>query len=92
MDQQKLELRDPRDCGIFGTLYRGVGCKDGSGDEEAYDFTMSLRGLVPGSHKIWLATPTLSRTIVPGLYCQKVAVDLASLEPAGQPKFVAGGP
>jgi len=37
----------------------------------AYDFTMSLRGLVPGPHKIWLANPTLSQTIVPtGAYFQ----------------------
>jgi 4-carboxymuconolactone decarboxylase len=38
---------------------------------DAYDFTMKLRGLVPGPHKIWLANPTLSRTIVPtGAYFQ----------------------
>jgi 4-carboxymuconolactone decarboxylase len=37
----------------------------------AYDFTMSLRGMVPGPHKIWLANPTLSQTIVPtGAYFQ----------------------
>jgi 4-carboxymuconolactone decarboxylase len=32
---------------------------------EAYDFTQKLRGMVPGPHKIWLANPKLSRTIVP---------------------------
>ncbi len=38
---------------------------------EAYDFTMKLRGLVPGPHKIWLANPKLSQTIVPtGAYFQ----------------------
>jgi 4-carboxymuconolactone decarboxylase len=38
----------------------------------AYDFTMKLRGMVPGPHKIWLANSTLSRTIVPtGYYFQK---------------------
>ena len=37
----------------------------------AYDFTRELRGLIPGPHKIWLANPTLSRTIVPtGAYYQ----------------------
>src|SRR5579875_3217490 len=37
----------------------------------AYDDTMRLRGIVPGPHKIWLANPTLSRTIVPtGAYFQ----------------------
>ncbi len=38
---------------------------------EAYDFTMKLRGQVPGPHKIWLANPELSKTIVPtGKYYQ----------------------
>jgi 4-carboxymuconolactone decarboxylase len=37
----------------------------------AYDDTRKLRGLVPGPHKIWLANPKLSRTIVPtGAYYQ----------------------
>lgn len=39
--------------------------------KQAYDLTLSLRGLVPGPHKIWLANPALSRTIVPtGAYFQ----------------------
>lgn len=38
----------------------------------AYEFTRELRGLVPGPHKIWLANPTLSTTIVPtGAYYQR---------------------
>ncbi len=38
---------------------------------DAYDFTMKLRGQVPGPHKIWLANPKLSKTIVPtGAYYQ----------------------
>jgi 4-carboxymuconolactone decarboxylase len=38
---------------------------------QAYDYTHELRGLVPGPHKIWLANPTLSETIVPtGAYYQ----------------------
>jgi 4-carboxymuconolactone decarboxylase len=37
----------------------------------AYDFTTKLRGFVPGPHKIWLANPKLSQTIVPtGAYFQ----------------------
>ena len=37
----------------------------------AYDFTKQVRGMVPGPHKIWLANPTLSQTIVPtGAYFQ----------------------
>jgi 4-carboxymuconolactone decarboxylase len=39
---------------------------------DAYDFTLKPRGMVPGPHKIWLANPTLSKTIVPtGKYFQK---------------------
>ena len=39
---------------------------------DAYQFTMSLRGLVPGPHRIWLSNPALSKTIVPtGAYFQK---------------------
>ena len=39
--------------------------------KSAYDFTMQLRGMVPGPHKIWLANPKLSQTIVPtGAYYQ----------------------
>ena len=37
----------------------------------AYNYTVKLRGVVPGPHKIWLANPALSRTIVPtGVYYQ----------------------
>jgi 4-carboxymuconolactone decarboxylase len=40
--------------------------------KEAYDVTRELRGLVPGPHKIWLANPTLAKTIVPtGAYFQR---------------------
>ena len=39
--------------------------------KDAYEFTKTLRGLVPGPHKIWIANPTLSKTIVPtGAYFQ----------------------
>lgn len=39
--------------------------------KEAYEFTKGLRGLVPGPHRIWLANPRLSKTIVPtGAYYQ----------------------
>lgn len=40
--------------------------------KDAYDLTRELRGLVPGPHKIWLANPALSKTIVPtGAYFQR---------------------
>ena len=38
---------------------------------DAFAFTKDLRGVVPGPHKIWLANPALSKTIVPtGAYFQ----------------------
>ena len=40
--------------------------------KDAYEFTRELRGLVPGPHKIWLANPAISKTIVPtGAYFQR---------------------
>lgn len=39
---------------------------------EAHEFTKGLRGIVPGPHRIWLANPLLSKTIVAtGAYYQK---------------------
>ena len=60
-----------RDFGTFGRFEETP--VDQMSDEmrSAYDFTMKLRGLVPGPHKIWLANPKLSKTIVPtGAYFQ----------------------
>ncbi|ORW97692.1 carboxymuconolactone decarboxylase [Mycobacterium sp. IEC1808] len=59
----------------FGTFGRFVETPVGEMSpemKEAYNFTRELRGLVPGPHKIWLANPTLSKTIVPtGAYFQR---------------------
>jgi 4-carboxymuconolactone decarboxylase len=58
----------------FGTIGRFVETPVGEMGAEmrsAHEYTLKLRGLVPGPHKIWLANPTLSRTIVPtGAYLQ----------------------
>ncbi|OBB95284.1 carboxymuconolactone decarboxylase family protein [Mycobacterium sp. 852002-40037_SCH5390672] len=63
------------DAGEFGTFGRFVETPvhDMSPEmKQAYDFTRELRGLVPGPHRIWLANPTLSTTIVPtGAYYQR---------------------
>ena len=60
------------DFGSFGR-YQEVPVDQMSAEmKDAYDFTMSLRGQVPGPHKIWLSNPTLSKTVVPiGAYYQK---------------------
>ncbi|HTX96180.1 MAG TPA: carboxymuconolactone decarboxylase [Mycobacterium sp.] len=59
------------DFGTFGR-YEETAVEDMAPEmKSAYDFTTQLRGFVPGPHKIWLANPTLSRTIVPtGAYFQ----------------------
>ena len=65
-------MADRNDFGTFGR-YREIPVADMPDDmRDAYEFTKGLRGLVPGPHRIWLANPTLSRTIVPtGKYFQK---------------------
>lgn len=59
----------------FGTFGRFIETPIGDMSREmrgAYDYTYKLRGMVPGPHKIWLANPTLSKTIVPtGAYYQR---------------------
>ena len=59
----------------FGTFGRFVETPVGempADVKEAYDFTVKLRGQVPGPHKIWVCNPTLSKTFVPvGAYYQK---------------------
>jgi len=59
------------DFGTFGRFLETPVAQMSPETKQAYDFTMQLRGLVPGPHKIWLANPTLSQTIVPtGAYFQ----------------------
>ena len=64
-------LTDNTDFGTFGRFTETpVNAMDAE-TRSAYEFTLKLRGLVPGPHKIWLANPKLSRTIVPtGAYFQ----------------------
>jgi 4-carboxymuconolactone decarboxylase len=67
-------MTDNADFGTFGR-FSETPVEDMAPDmKQAYDVTRSLRGLVPGPHKIWVANPTLSQTIVPtGAYFQKSA-------------------
>lgn len=65
-------MSDTPDFGTFGRFVEIPVDEMPPPMKEAYDFTRRLRGLVPGPHKIWLANPTLSRTIVPtGAYFQR---------------------
>lgn len=60
------------DFGSFGRYREMPVDRMSSTMKDAYDFTKGLRGLVPGPHRIWLANPELSKTIVPiGAYFQK---------------------
>jgi 4-carboxymuconolactone decarboxylase len=64
-------MSDSADFGTFGR-YRETPVDEMPADmKAAYEYTRQLRGMVPGPHKIWLANPTLSQTIVPtGAYFQ----------------------
>ena len=60
------------DFGTFGRFQETPVAEMPAEMKDAYDFTKGLRGLVPGPHRIWLANPALSKTIVPtGAYFQK---------------------
>ncbi|WP_329261153.1 hypothetical protein OG417_25760 [Actinoallomurus sp. NBC_01490] len=62
---------DSSDFGTFGRFTETPVDRMPPDMKAAYEFTRELRGLVPGPHKIWLANPRLSRTIVPtGAYYQ----------------------
>lgn len=64
-------MTDNADSGTFGRFNETPVSEMDAETKSAYDYTLQLRGLVPGPHKIWLANPKLSRTIVPtGAYYQ----------------------
>ena len=52
-------MSEATDFGTFGR-FEETAVGDMPADmKEAYDFTIKLRGLVPGPHRIWLANPEL---------------------------------
>jgi 4-carboxymuconolactone decarboxylase len=70
--QNVKSLIDAGDFGSFGRYEEVAVAQMSPTMKEAYEYTMQLRGVVPGPHKIWLANAALSRTIVPvGAYYQK---------------------
>lgn len=65
-------MNDAEGFGTFGRFVETPVAAMPPDMKAAYDFTHNLRGLVPGPHRIWLANPALSRTIVPtGAYFQR---------------------
>ena len=75
-------MTDNPDFGSFGRFHETPVAEMAPEMKGAYDFTMKLRGQVPGPHKIWLANPKLSETIVPtGAYYQtKSSLSKAEIE------------
>jgi 4-carboxymuconolactone decarboxylase len=70
--QDVKSLTDAGDFGSFGRYEEVPIARMAPEMKEAYEYTMQLRGIVPGPHKIWLANAALSQTIVPvGAYYQK---------------------
>ena len=58
-------MTDKTGFGTFGRFVETPVAEMDADMKSAYDDTLKLRGLVPGPHRIWLADPTLSKTIVP---------------------------
>jgi 4-carboxymuconolactone decarboxylase len=70
--QDVKSLTDAGDFGSFGRYEEVPIAHMAPEMKEAYEYTMQLRGIVPGPHKIWLSNAALSQTIVPvGAYYQK---------------------
>lgn len=64
-------MKNSEDFGSFGRFQETPVDQMPPEMKAAYQFTLKLRGQVPGPHKIWLANPKLSMTIVPtGKYFQ----------------------
>jgi len=64
-------VSDQSDSGTFGRFVETPVQEMDAEMKSVYDYTLKLRGMVPGPHKIYLSNPTLLRTIVPtGAYFQ----------------------
>jgi 4-carboxymuconolactone decarboxylase len=67
----KRIVSDKSDAGTFGRFDETPVSEMNADMKSAYDYTIKLRGMVPGPHKIYLSNPKLLRTIVPtGAYFQ----------------------
>jgi 4-carboxymuconolactone decarboxylase len=64
-------VSDKSDFGTFGVFIETPVNEMDADMKSAYDYTLKLRGMVPGPHKIFLSNPKLLCTIVPtGAYFQ----------------------
>jgi 4-carboxymuconolactone decarboxylase len=79
------------DFGTFGRFAETPVDEMEPATKQAYEFIRGLRGLVPGPHRIWLASPALATTIAPtGAYFQhhsnlsKAEIEIATLVVTGR--------
>ncbi|WP_218026114.1 carboxymuconolactone decarboxylase family protein [Nocardia miyunensis] len=71
VNEVKALIEDPDAFGTFGRFTETPVERMPEPMRAAYEFTVRLRGGVPGPHKIWAANPALLRTIAPtGAYYQ----------------------
>lgn len=91
INETRALLEDPDAFGTFGRFTETPVGRMPTEMRAAFDFTNSLRGLVPGPHKIWAANPALLRTIAPiGAYYQadstlsKAEIEIATLVICGR--------
>jgi len=91
INELKALLEDPDAFGTFGRFVETPVEHMPAAMREAFDFTVGLRGLVPGPHKIWAANPALLTTIAPvGAYFQsastlsKAEIEIATCVICGQ--------
>ena len=67
----KRIVSDTSDLGTFGRFTETPVAEMDVDMKSAYEYTLELRGMVPGPHKIYLANPKLLRALVPtGAYFQ----------------------
>jgi hypothetical protein len=67
----KRIVSDSSDFGTFGRFTETPVAEMDVHMKSAYEYTLELRGMVPGPHKIYLANPKLLRALVPtGAYFQ----------------------
>src|SRR5271168_5201600 len=62
--QMEHAMKDNPVFGSFGRFQETPRAEMPPDMKAAFDFTLRLRGEVPGPHKIWICNPKLSETIV----------------------------
>jgi hypothetical protein len=88
----KRIVSDKSDAGTFGRFDETPVTEMNADMKSAYDYTIKMRRMVPGPHKIYLSNPKLLRTIVPtGAYFQTEST-LTSKKPARKDSHMSMAP